>query len=87
MVATTFQPAFKYRSVTSTVMRDTTVGGVAVAAGIACGVWRDDAQLVSFSQIDRVFEPENTQSATSNFQQWLSAVERAKHWVGEPGLK
>lgn len=63
------------------VMRDTTVQGVAIAAGIACGFWQDDAQLVSFSQIDRVFEPENTQSATSNFLQWLSAVERAKHWV------
>lgn len=65
------------------VMRDTTVGGVAIAAGIACGFWQDDAQLVSFSQIDRVFEPENTQSAMNNFLQWLSAVERAKHWVDE----
>lgn len=67
------------------VMRDTTVQGVAIAAGIASGFWQNDAQLVSQKPIDRVFESGNTELTTNNFLQWLEAVKRAKNWIGDRG--
>ncbi|MEO8890277.1 MAG: FGGY-family carbohydrate kinase, partial [Coleofasciculaceae cyanobacterium] len=64
------------------VMLDTTVQGVAFAAGLAAGFWDDYQVLISRRQIDRVFLPsaEANQRLTS-FVIWQKAVSRAKNWL------
>jgi glycerol kinase len=64
------------------VMRDTTVQGIAFAAGLGVGFWQSYEQLVSQRQVERVFYPqEDRQTMQANFHTWKKAVERAKHWV------
>jgi glycerol kinase len=61
---------------------DTTVQGVASAAGLAVGFWQTPEELTEQRKIDRVFEPSsNAEQAIAQFTQWQKAVERAKHWV------
>ncbi|MBE9010167.1 glycerol kinase GlpK [Pseudanabaenaceae cyanobacterium LEGE 13415] len=60
-------------------IRDTTVLGVAFAAGLACGFWQRYDQLVEHRVIDRIFEPQSA-SVQSEFKQWQKAVDRAKCW-------
>lgn len=60
-------------------IRDTTVLGVAFAAGLACGFWQRYDQLVENRVIDRIFEPRSS-SVQSDFKQWQKAVDRAKCW-------
>ncbi|OKH53000.1 glycerol kinase [Calothrix sp. HK-06] len=60
------------------VVRDTTVQGVAFAAGLAIGLWDSYEVLVQNRQIDRVFEP--GKETHNNFMTWQKAVERTKHW-------
>ncbi|BAZ10676.1 glycerol kinase [Calothrix sp. NIES-4071] len=59
------------------VVRDTTVQGVAIAAGFVVGLW-DSNEVLAQRQIDRVFEPGT--DTHNNFAIWQKAVERAKHW-------
>jgi glycerol kinase len=62
-------------------MRDTTVQGVAFAAGLSVGFWDSYAALVSQRQIDCVFEPgEGKYSAQANFVTWQKAVKRTLDW-------
>ncbi|MCX7592474.1 MAG: glycerol kinase GlpK [Fischerella sp.] len=64
------------------VMRDTTVQGIAMAAGLAAGFWDSYEELVRQRQIDRYFSPGvGSEYAIANFITWQKAVERAKHWV------
>ncbi|MBW4524675.1 MAG: glycerol kinase GlpK [Phormidium tanganyikae FI6-MK23] len=60
-------------------IRDTTVLGVAFAAGLAAGFWQHYDQLVERRVIDRIFEPSSS-SIQSDFKQWQKAVDRAKDW-------
>jgi glycerol kinase len=60
------------------VIRDTTVQGVAFAAGLTIGFWDNYEILVQQRQIDRIFEP---QKECGNFATWQKAVQRAKHWA------
>ncbi|MGG6268438.1 glycerol kinase GlpK [Leptolyngbya sp. AN03gr2] len=60
-------------------IRDTTVLGVAFAAGLACGFWQRYDQLVEHRVIDRIFEPRSS-SVQADFKQWQKAVDRAKCW-------
>jgi glycerol kinase len=63
-------------------MRDTTVQGIAFAAGLAAGFWDNYEALVHQRQINRSFSPGiGRHQALANFVTWLHAVERAKHWV------
>jgi glycerol kinase len=63
-------------------MRDTTVQGVAFAAGLSVGFWEGYAALVSQRQIDCVFEPgEGKYSAQANFATWQKAVKRTLDWA------
>ena len=63
-------------------MRDTTVQGIAFAAGLATGFWESYEALVQQRQINRSFLPGiGRHQALANFTTWLHAVERAKHWV------
>ncbi len=59
------------------VVRDTTVQGVAIAAGFIIGLW-DSNEVLAQRQIDRVFEP--GKANLNNFVIWQKAVERAKNW-------
>lgn len=62
-------------------MQDTTVQGVAFAAGLASGFWQAD-ELQDKQKVDRVFEPsKGVEEAIANFTTWQKAVERAKHWA------
>lgn len=62
-------------------MQDTTVQGVAFAAGLASGFWESDG-LQGNQRVDRVFEPgTGIEGAIANFSTWQKAVERAKHWA------
>jgi len=62
-------------------MQDTTVQGVAFAAGIAAGFWQNDT-LEQQRQIERVFEPgAGAEEAIVSFNQWQKAVDRSKHWA------
>lgn len=64
------------------VMRDTTVQGVAFAAGLAVGLWHSYAELVQQRQIERVFEPgKGMHDALANFDTWQKAVNRTLNWV------
>lgn len=64
------------------VIRDTTVQGIAFAAGLAGGFWKSYAELVQQRQIDRYFSPRDRSGyAMVNFMTWQKAVERAKYWA------
>ncbi|MBD1823130.1 glycerol kinase GlpK [Cyanobacteria bacterium FACHB-DQ100] len=60
-------------------IRDTTVLGVAFAAGLAAGFWQSYDQLVQQRVIDRVFEPQSS-AIHVDFRQWQKAVDRTKNW-------
>ncbi len=62
-------------------MRDTTVQGIAFAAGLTIGLWNDYSQLISQRTIEKVFEPNpNSNHIQDNYATWLRAVERGKNW-------
>ncbi|HEY9696801.1 MAG TPA: glycerol kinase GlpK [Trichocoleus sp.] len=69
-------------------MRETTVQGVAFAAGLVCGFWDDYDTLVKHQPIDRVFEPSpRSERSIEQFMQWQKAVARTKQWVDIAGNK
>jgi glycerol kinase len=55
-------------------IRDTTVQGVAFAAGLTAGVWDSYDQLVRARIIDRVFEPSGSDRIQAEFKTWQNAV-------------
>jgi glycerol kinase len=61
-------------------IRDTTVQGVAFAAGLTVGLWNNYAELVKKREIELIFEPRN-QQLNFTFSTWQKAVNRAKNWI------
>ncbi|MCU0550856.1 MAG: FGGY-family carbohydrate kinase, partial [Leptolyngbya sp. Prado105] len=61
-------------------IRDTTVQGVAFAAGLSAGIWNSYDQLVEARTIDRVFEPSGSDRIQADFKTWQNAVDRVKNW-------
>ncbi|MBF2067264.1 MAG: glycerol kinase GlpK [Calothrix sp. C42_A2020_038] len=61
------------------VIRDTTVQGIAFAAGLVVGLWDSYETLIQKRQIDYVFKP--TQQTHNNFAIWQKAVEHTKNWT------
>jgi glycerol kinase len=60
-------------------VQETTVQGIAFAAGQTIG-WGQDSQTFN-RRVDRVFEPgSGSVQAISGFAVWQEAVKRAKHW-------
>ncbi|GAX45444.1 glycerol kinase [Tolypothrix sp. NIES-4075] len=55
-------------------MRDTTVQGVAFAAGLAVGFWDDYQALVQGRIIDRCFSPSALNNNAADFATWLDAL-------------
>ncbi len=61
---------------------DASAQGAAFAAGLAVGFWQDYTTLTASRKSDRIFQPdEGATEAQNNFQTWLEAVGRAKHWI------
>ena len=63
-------------------MCDTTVQGIAFAAGITIGFWDNIETLRAQRIIERLFEPSKDRNdVQAGFRTWLRAVECSKHWL------
>ena len=61
---------------------ETTALGAAYLAGLATGFWRDEGEIASLWQRDRVFEPrESREPPAGRMARWRRAVERARGWA------
>ncbi|MBI3741941.1 MAG: glycerol kinase GlpK, partial [Chloroflexi bacterium] len=63
-------------------VNETTALGAAYAAGLAIGFWKSRDELKENWRVDRVFEPQWSESRRAeNYRGWKRAVERAKGWL------
>jgi glycerol kinase len=63
---------------------ETTALGAAYLAGLACGLWRDEAEIAALWSRDRVFEPIlSRDAAKASLGEWKRAVERSRAWAPE----
>ena len=61
---------------------ETTGLGAAYLAGLAVGLWRNQAEIASLWQADRRFVPAMAEDTRETlYRGWLRAVERAKGWL------
>jgi glycerol kinase len=60
---------------------ETTALGSAYAAGLAVGYWETADELRDNWQVDREFEPENTEKYEGKYGRWSDAVERSFDWA------
>jgi glycerol kinase len=61
---------------------ETTALGAAYLAGLAVGLWRDQADLLNHWSIDRVFHPAmGAPARAAKLERWRQAIERAKQWA------
>ena len=68
--------------VTRPLYAESTALGVAFAAGLAAGFWRDEAELRSLRRVGRVFEPGTTDAERGALRAfWERAVGRARGWA------
>ncbi len=64
------------------VVNETTALGAAYAAGLAVGFWKSLEELKKNWGVDRVFEPQWSESRREEgYNGWKRAIERAKGWV------
>ena len=62
-------------------VQETTALGAAYLAGLAVGVWPDEATIAQQWQVDRRFEPRMTrEDAAKRIGQWRAAVSATKAW-------
>lgn len=60
---------------------ETTALGAAFLAGLAVGFWKDQSEILTIWQTDRVFEPTMKASEViQRRQRWKKALERSKDW-------
>jgi glycerol kinase len=62
------------------VVSETTAWGAAALAGLATGVWKNQADLRSCWNAEKTFLPQNTSHA-GRLSEWRRAVERSKSWI------
>lgn len=63
-------------------VNETTALGAAYAAGLAVGFWKSLDELRRNWGVDRVFEPQWSQSRKEEgYTSWKRAVDRAKNWI------
>ena len=63
-------------------MVETTAFGAAALAGLACGMWKDCAELEALRSVQRVFTPERVQTdCDKDYRLWKRAVGRAADWI------
>lgn len=64
------------------VLTETTALGAAALAGIAAGVWKNQAGFLKHRKVDRVFRPKMKPALRESLHKnWLRAVSRSKSWV------
>ncbi len=60
---------------------ETTALGAAFLAGLAVGFWKDQSEIESIWQTDRIFEPSmKANEVIQRRQRWKRALERSKDW-------
>ncbi len=63
-------------------MPETTALGAAYLAGLACGFWKDKAELAGHWHADRTFEPQMSAVHADNLTaSWHKAVRRSLNWI------
>ena len=63
---------------------ETTAFGAAALAGLAAGVWRDQAELSDLRHSQHVFSPVRpAERCAADYRNWKRAVERASGWMTE----
>jgi glycerol kinase len=61
---------------------EATAVGAAYLAGMGCGLWRDENDLASRWELDRVFEPAiHRDQRDERFALWKRAVDRSRAWA------
>ena len=61
---------------------ETTAFGAAALAGLAVGVWKDQAELEALRRSQHVFSPmRDTAECAESCRQWKRAVERCRSWI------
>jgi glycerol kinase len=65
---------------------ETTGVGAAFCAGLATGLWRDQADVARLRASGRRYEPHQGRvDRQRGHARWKEAVERARHWAVAPG--
>lgn len=65
---------------------ETTVLGAAVAAGIACGFWRDENAVAALRTVDAQYAPQaSADVVATKRQQWQAGLSRACSWHSPQG--
>jgi len=79
-----FQADILQRPLVRPEVLETTAMGAAFMAGLATGVWKDEAAVEETWRADRVFEPQmSSEEARRRRARWAEAVERARGWAKE----
>ena len=77
-----FQADLLGLKVTRPQVLETTAMGAAFLAGLAVGVWKDQAQIRSLWQEEKTFTPQLSKNeAVEHMKNWNRAVERSKRWI------
>ena len=64
---------------------ETTALGAAYLAGLAVGFWKDEQEIATFWERERVFEPRVARDAAAErLAGWRRAVERSRDWARGP---
>jgi len=77
-----FQADLLGLNVTRPQILETTAMGAAFLAGLAVGVWQDQAQIRNLWQEEKMFTPQISRGdAASLMEDWSRAIERSKSWI------
>ncbi len=77
-----FQADILGKQVRRPMIRETTALGAAYLAGLATGVWKDQAEIVKLWHCDSTFVPQKDEAwRHQQFQGWNKAVGRSLHWA------
>ena len=77
-----FQADLLGLNVTRPQILETTAMGAAFLAGLAVGVWQDQAQIGNLWQEEKIFTPQISKgNAASLMEDWSRAIERSKSWI------
>ena len=77
-----FQADLLGLNVTRPQILETTAMGAAFLAGLAVGVWQDQAQIRNLWQEEKMFAPQIPKgNAASLMEDWSRAIERSKSWI------
>jgi len=77
-----FQADLLGLNVTRPQILETTAMGAAFLAGLAVGIWQDQAQIRNLWQEEKMFTPQISRGdAASLMEDWSRAIERSKSWI------